>query len=236
MQYYVSLPRGWSKSREWPVVIASAGSSHNWISHLEVFAAARDEGGYPFIVVSPIILTNSGGNLRASRFYDYDSQALDLAAREGRCAFDLDGLRAVAADIQKNYAGGSRFFITGFSGGGSIAEAMTFLHPEALRGAAFAAANYGGRCITQGTESKDDVFAPVAISRDSSRVSLPVRWFNGADDPFATLIKQRDNAMAVAKENGFANLSDTIVPQMPHNAMPRQVLDYFATFLAPSER
>lgn len=237
MQYYLSLPRDWSNAREWPVVIAVAGSDHRWENHLKIFADARDAHRYPFILVSPVILTNGGGDLRTNRHYNYDESTFALVDHEGRCAFDFDGLAAILADVRKTYRGSSKYFISGFSGGGPLAEAMAFFHPESLRGAAFSAANYNSRCVTKPTGAPGDTLTPQVISSDPSRTTLPLRWFNGADDRVShILIPQRDEAMSVAKNHGFENLTDSIVPGTLHEPMAGQVLDFFASLLGPNER
>jgi hypothetical protein len=74
--------------------------------------------------------------------------------------------------------------------------------------------------------------APPPVSTSPARVSLPVRFFLGADDRFAQyLAPQRDSAMRDAAKNGFANVSAANVPGVHHDAMIGVVLAYFDSLL-----
>jgi len=231
MEFYVSLPRGWSPDRTWPVVLTIAGSAKNWLANAKQFASARDSLGYPFIIVTPVVLANCGRDLRGTSWYDYAPSVWDLIDREGRCTFDLDGVRAVIADVARLYHGQTKPFITGFSAGGNLSNSWALVHPEMFRGVATSAGNYTGRCVT------DEVPVPQPISSAPERVGLPIRFFNGSDDQYRQyLIPQRDDVVILAKSHGFANVSETMLPNMPHAPMPGQVLREFASQLAPSER
>jgi poly(3-hydroxybutyrate) depolymerase len=238
MQYYVSLPRGWSKARTWPVVVSIAGSGKEWLDNAREFAAERDAHGYPFIVVTPVVLSNGGRDLRQMSQYTYADSVWERAAREKRCVFDLDGLQAVIADVATLYNGERTFFLTGWSGGGHTANAVVYLHPEWLRGAGLSAANFGGRCITgwsDGGPFDDTAVRPASSTPE--RVRLPVRYFNGTQDQFAKfLLPQRDSVMKLAAAMGFQNVSSEMVAGMPHSPMPDRVLAYFSSLLSGAER
>ena len=241
MQYYVSLPSGWSRARSWPVVVAIPGSDRNWLAHANAFAAMRDARGYPFIVITPVVLTIGGRDLRHSPEYAYAAAVWDHVDREGRCPFDMDGLRAVVADVTQEYGGEARVFLTGFSGGGHPAIAYTLVHPERLRAVALSAGNYIGRCVRAPTaptnpEVPEPIPAP-PISNAIERVTLPVRFFNGTDDPnWRHSIPQRDRAMSDLATNLFANVSSVMIPNVRHDPMIGLVLDYFHSVLATTER
>src|SRR5579863_2235931 len=69
MQYYLSLPDGWSGDRTWPVVIVLDGGNKNFLKMARTFGEAR--GKLPFILVTPVILTNGGTELRQLPEYQY---------------------------------------------------------------------------------------------------------------------------------------------------------------------
>lgn len=69
MQYYLSLPQGWNAARTWPVVFVLDGGNKNFLKMARIFNEAR--GGLPFILVTPVILTNGGIDLRRLPEYHY---------------------------------------------------------------------------------------------------------------------------------------------------------------------
>jgi hypothetical protein len=237
MQYYVSLPKNWSTARRWPVVVTIAGVGREWTDNHNAFVAVRDGSSYPFIIVTPLTITNTGSNARNLGGYFYSSDTWDRIERENRCKFDFDGIQAVIADVTKNYRGESKFFMTGFSGGGNTESAFTLLHPDWLRGAAPAAGNWGGRCVTGASESALDDKVPHPISTAPERVALPFRAFNGtADGSNSFLLPQRDSLMALMRRSGYTNVSSQMVQNVGHDPMPGPVLSFFAATLAPNER
>src|SRR5258707_5223735 len=93
MQYYISLPEGWNSSQKWPVVIALEGGNKNFLEMEQAYVRARRS--MPFIIVTPVILTNGGDDLRGLPNYQYSDAVWDEVDRSGKCRFDLDGLSAV---------------------------------------------------------------------------------------------------------------------------------------------
>src|SRR5262245_6255435 len=70
MQYYVSLPEGWTPTKQWAIVVMVTGGLKNFQYNAKLFAAARKK--LPFIIVTPVNLTNGGGNnLRNLPEYNY---------------------------------------------------------------------------------------------------------------------------------------------------------------------
>lgn len=233
VDYYISVPKGWPGKRAWPIVLTVSGSSKNFASSAEQFSQERDRRGDPFIIVTPILFTNSGDKAvpRDHPAYNYPPAVWDLVDKMGRCAFDLESMRAVLADVREHFAGDSKMFLTGFSGGGNTSWATVLLEPELFRGAAMVATNYGGRCVSQETTT------PMRISTAPERVQLPIRTFNGEDDSFRPMgTKQQATAMEIARANGFANMSTEIVPKMGHDPMPKNVLSYFVSLLPANQR
>jgi poly(3-hydroxybutyrate) depolymerase len=237
MKYYVSLPAGWSADRRWPVVVAISGSGKNWMGTVTEFTQERDKRRYPFIIATPIITSSGARDQRTNPAYPYTPAEWDRVEREGRCGFDEDGIRAVVADVARQYQGDSLAFLTGFSGGGHVTIANTVLHPETLRASAIAASNFAERCLTITTEAPGDVLPPQTFSTAPERRTLPVRFFNGEEDSNnKNLLPQRDKAMAFAREHGFDSVSSEIVRRTEHSAMPKQVLAWFADRIPANER
>ncbi|MBE3037288.1 MAG: hypothetical protein IMZ62_00515 [Chloroflexi bacterium] len=215
MQYYLSLPEGWNANRKWPIVVTIEGSGRNWLQNAKTFADARKQ--MPFIIISALVLTNSG-RATPSR-YSYPQSVWDSMADDpvDHFRFDHEGILAVVAEVAKEYSGKQKFFITGFSGGGHTVWSMVFGMPERLAGAALAAANYAGRGVDK-------------VSKAPEREQLPVRGFQGNEDPgLATLTAAWQTAKQVADSHGYRNVSYVMVPGTKHSPMAEQVLAFFAS-------
>lgn len=233
IQYFISVPRGWPGNRKWPVVMTLAGAGKDWEGNAQSFAHYRDSLNLPFIIVTPVILTNGGDGAipRDHPRYQYPSSTWDMLDSVGRCAFDMAGVEAVIADVQNIYSGDGKPFLTAFSGGGHQGWATVLLHPEWLRAAALVGTNFSGRCVSKETKVLQ------LISRAPQRVLLPVRNFNGADDSnIKNSAPQQLRAMGIARENGYATVSEETVRGVGHDPMPKIALSYFATLLRPDER
>ena len=93
MQYYVSLPQGWTAARKWPVVVVIESANRQFQQTLGAFAKARKD--MPFILVAPMVTTNGGANYRQAGTYRY-SDAVWSQIEQDRCRFDMAGIAAVA--------------------------------------------------------------------------------------------------------------------------------------------
>ncbi len=219
MQYYVSLPDGWSASREWPVVFAIESANRDFETAAEKYRAAR--GKLPFILVTPLVVSNGGARYREAPGYHYSEAAWAQVAQAGVCRFDSDGLAVVAADVRKLYHGEDRYFLTGLEAAGHTIWTQVFTHPEALRAAAPVAPNFQGRCLEE-----------LGFSNSPSRAQLPVKVFGGSRDEYWTAGKpfyqQTQDAKKVAEMHGYHNVSEQVVPDKGHEALAEEVLSYFA--------
>jgi len=220
MRYWLSLPRQWTPGRRWPVVVTLDGGNKAWLTNAEGFARERNRRNYSFILVTPEILSNGGTDLRHMAEYHYASSVWDEVERTGRCRFDVEGLHAILADVQRQYGGERTYFVTGWSAGGHLTWALVFREPERLRAAALSGANFNGRCLT------NEVPHAFPVSRAPERTRLPVKLFEGSDDPALTS-PQPIAAMRLASENGYATVSRDTIQGMPHSPMPEQVLRFF---------
>lgn len=218
MQYYVSLPQGWTAARKWPVVVVIESANRQFQATLDVFAKARKD--MPFILAVPLVTTNGGANYRQVGTYHY-SEAVWNQIEQDRCQFDMEGIAAVAADVGKHFAGEDRYFLTGWEAGGHTVWAMLFQHPEALRAVAPVVTNYAGRCLEPG------------FSTGPSRTDLPVTVFqvaSGRDVPPGKFVyTQSQQAMKAAEEHGYRKVTERIVAGKPHGPLADEVLAYFAS-------
>ena len=216
MQYYLSLPKGWSVGKEWPVVMAIESANRQFEAAAELYTKAR--GDLPFILAVPLVVTNGGPRYRQVPAYRY-SEAVWTEIERDTCRFDFDGMTAVAADVHKRYGGEEKYFLTGLEAAGHTIWAYVFRYPENLRAAAPVSPNYAGRCMEGETR------APAAL-----RAALPVRVFAGADagGPAAgILVGQTQRAMETARDRGFRNVAETRVADKGHEPLAEEVLAWF---------
>jgi poly(3-hydroxybutyrate) depolymerase len=214
MQYYLSLPRGWTAGRSWPVVVSIESANREFQSNAAEFAKARGER--PFIIVVPLVLTGGGPRFREVPSYRYSDAVWAEIERVDAFAFDEAGIAAMIADVKRLYGGEDRYFLTGWEAGGHTVWAMMFRHPEQMRGVAPVSTNYLGRWMT-----------PESFSSSPARTALPVKVFQSSQVPSKYFAQQTVTAMELAKAHGFANLSTSQVDK-PHGALAEEVMSFFA--------
>lgn len=220
MQYWVSLPAHWDAQHDWPVVVVLEAAEKQYELNARRFVDARGE--QPFIIVAPYIVSNGNQGLRDPEIFPYSPATWDLIDRQTGCAFDLAGLDAVIAEVQREFHGRPRVHLTGFEAGTHVLWAYTFRHPEKLAAVVPVAGNYRGRCVS------DEAF-----STDPARAGLPIHALTGAMDeafgPHGRLYAQYLEAKSTAQQHGFTNVSEELVPQRGHVPLPAEVLAYFAS-------
>ena len=218
IQYYFSLPAGWSPKEKWPVVIVTEEAAKQFKQNAERFMNARKT--MPFIIVAPLVTTNGQQGYRDSAVYPYSKSVWDTIDKLSICKFDIDGLQSIIKDVKENYSGSEKVFITGFEAGTHLVWAMVFQHPELLYAAAPVGGNFRNRCLENHS-----------FSEDGSRIKLPIKNFTGSDDEgfglngrFSDQYRQAKN---LAIEHGYQNISETQVPGKAHVPLPENVLEYF---------
>jgi predicted peptidase len=219
MQYFVSLPDKWTPAKKWPVVVIIESADKEYRENALRFVRARKD--LPFILVAPYNVNNSRQGRRDPKVFPYSPADWDFIEKTGDCQFNLDGINHIVADVQKNYNGEDRFYLTGFEAGAHTVWQFIFQQPEKLRGAAPVAGNYNqNSCMTE----------PL-FSKDKSLVQLPVKGFSGSADPAfginGVVYYQWKNARQAAIDHGYKNVTEAIVPGKAHVPLPMEVLNWF---------
>ena len=124
---------------------------------------------------------------------------------------DTLGIAATMRDVKRLYAGEDQYFVTGWEAGGHTVWAMLFQHPEALRAAALVCPNYRGRCM------EDALFSSSPL-----RLCLETK---------SALYTQSEEAIKLAREHGYENVSQSVAPAKGHGPLAEEVLGYFYSLL-----
>ena len=222
IQYYLSLPDGWVAGKKWPVVVVIESADREFSQAATAFAQTR--GQQPFIIVTPLVVTNGGAGARSVSTYHYSDQVWDRIQSGGPFKFDMDGITAIVQDVVKQYGGDDKYFITGLEAAGHTLWGVLFSHPEAVRGAAIVCPNYLGRWVDE-----------AHISNAPERAALPIRNFIGTKDslcsPGSPIYTQMQKAMSVAEAHGYKNVSLTQVEGKGHERLPVEVLAFFSSLM-----
>ena len=220
IQYYLSLPEGWVASKKWPVVVVIESANRDFIAAATAFAQARKH--QPFILITPLVVTNGGAGFRSVPTYHYSDDVWNRIQNEGQFEFDSEGISAIMQDVVKQYSGEERFFIAGLEAAGHTIWGVLFNHPESSLGAALVCPNYLGRWVDE-----------AHISSAPARTSLPIRNMIGTKDelcvPGHPIYKQMQKAIAVAEQHGYKNVSLVKVEGRGHERLAEEILDYFAS-------
>ncbi|HWA82848.1 MAG TPA: hypothetical protein VG820_05425 [Fimbriimonadaceae bacterium] len=211
MKYYLSLPDGWQAGKKWPVVVVIESANRDFETTAKEFERAR--GSKPFILVTPLVLTNGGPRYREATGYRYDAATWARIERDGTWKFDGAGVQAVLADVRRLYGGESKAFLTGWEAGGHTVFALAFTHPSWFAAAAPVCPNYAARWIAPAGERA---------------AGMPLRCFIGAkDDLWQRFSSQWDRARNEARSRGFGDLSIRQVDGKGHEPLADAVLAWF---------
>ena len=209
MCYYLSLPNGWTKDKEWPIYVAQEGAGSNFQGMNR--AAAKDNS--EFIVVSCCTFSNTNSLDGQAKKYPYTQEFLDKWSGN-RLAFDEPGLLAVMKEVRELYNGTEKICITGYSGGGILTWHMVFKHPDKLIAAVPACANFAGA-----QEVSDDAEA---------KKKVIVHAYQGDKDQHkeTMLDAQWEAAKKLADANGYEHVTRDIIPG-GHIACHKQAREVF---------
>jgi hypothetical protein len=223
VQYYLSLPKGWSSQKQWPVLLAIDASYGDFYANVERFSRARKNG--PFIIVVPFLTDGRSvsTNERNWKFH-YSPEVWRRIDKEGPLSFDLAALDTILAEIRTQYGGEEKPFLTGWGqGGGPIAWTLIFTQPERWRAVALACPYF---------QAQDTI----KVSERPERVDLPVMVFQGESDFLrvnAGLDAQWEKAKKLAEAHGYKNLSRVLVPEKFHDPLAGEVVQFFNSRLKP---
>jgi len=222
IQYYLSLPEGWVAEKKWPVVVVIESADREFLQAATAFAQARKQR--PFILVTPLVVTNGGAGYRSVPTYHYSDPVWARIQNSGQFTFDMDGITAIMQDVVKQFGGEDHYFVTGFEAGGHTVWGILFNHPEAVRGAVLVCPNYLGRWVDE-----------AHISSAVERSGVPIRNFVGTKDelcsPGNPIYTQMQRAMNLAEAHGYKNVSLTRVEGKGHERLADEVLTYFSSLL-----
>ena len=222
IQYYLSLPEGWTATRKWPVVVVIDSAERDFLQAATAFAKAR--GSRPFIIVTPLVVTNGGAGFRSVPTYHYSDAVWERIQTSGQFIFDRDGLNAIAQDVVKQYGGEDKYFITGLEAAGHTVWGVLFSRPEAVRAAVLVCPNYLGRWVDESQ-----------ISSAPERANLPIRNFVGTNDtlcsPGQPIHTQMLRAITVAEAHGYKNVTIVRIEGKGHERLADEILAYFASLL-----
>lgn len=218
---YVSLPGSWKKGKRYQVLVAVDGAGCNFQGCGSGFASSR--GSRPFIVVSPVTLSNT--NELDPKKYPYPKSLLEEWNAK-RTDFDGPGMEAILAILRERYGAEDKVFLTGFSGGGNYTYHKLLTDPAGVAGAAPACANY----TKQGLDK-----APGAGPEGGP----PVHLMTGEKDPHRDLTfgkppgieTQTDWAQEDLKKLGYTRVRRTMVPAAGHSPLRKEVWDFIDAVL-----
>ncbi len=223
MQYYVSLPKGWTPAKKWRILVVLEAAEKEYKANAMRFVAARQD--LPFIILAPFIVTNGNAGRRDPAIFPYTPATWDNIEKIGNCTFDTEGLEGVIGDVQKEYQGEEKVLMTGFEAGTHLLWSYIFTRPERLAAAIPVSGNYIGRCVEE-----------ALISKHPSRTNLPIHALYGANDTLwgrkGGNFAQWERAKQLALKSGYANISEEELPAIGHVPVPKEIISYFIKLMA----
>jgi pimeloyl-ACP methyl ester carboxylesterase len=220
IQYYLSLPQGWTAEKKWPIVVVIESADREFLNAATAFAQARKDRA--FIIVTPLVVTNGGSGYRNVPTYHYSDAVWERIQNSGQFNFDMEGITAIMQDVVKQYGGEDKYFVAGFEAGGHTIWGILFNHPEVVRSAALVCPNYLGRWVNENQ-----------ISSAPERDRLPIRNFVGTKDDGCSagtpIYTQMQRAINLAEAHGYKNVSLTRVEGKGHERLADEVLAYFSS-------
>jgi len=213
---WVSLPKGWTKGKSYPVLVDVDGAGCNFLGSLKSFCGLR--ASRPVIVLAPVTFSNTN-ELKPETYPCYPpSLVAEWNAKNGkRHEFDGPGVDGLLDVIRRRFGGEEKVFLTGFSGGGQYTYWKLFQQPSKVRGAAPACANFGGAGL-DGAPGAGEGGGP------------PVRLFTGEKDQYKDHVNdepgieaQTDLAQENLKRLGYTRIERTQVKGAGHDPLPALV-------------
>ena len=213
---WLSLPKGFSKRVETPVLVAVEGAGANYLGAARGFAASH--GSRRFAVLTPCSLSNVN-ELKPETFPFYAPSLLE-EWHSRRVEFDLAGLQAVLLACTARHGTAKKVAITGFSGGGNLCYSLTMQHPELVWASVPACANFQPGLATGATPPADGG-PPVWIltgEKDEHR--------NDVFGQKPGIEGQADWAQEAFKALNFTRVKRTMLPGVGHSSCGDKVWSF----------
>ena len=217
---FVSLPRSWKKGRSYPVLIGVDGAGSGFEGYGKASSSAR--GSRDVIGLYPMTLSNTNG-LEPSKYPHYPKELLDEhAGIPKRLEFDLKGVNAVLALVQRHLGGEEKVFLTGFSGGGQFTYLKLLQEPQTVAGAVPCCANFGGGGVQGAPGAGEGGGPPVLLLTGEND---PHRDFTHGDKNSPGIEPQTDAAQQALEKLGYTHVTRRMVPA-GHSPLHAQVWEF----------
>jgi len=212
---WLALPKGWKKGRNYPVLVVVDGAGSNFLGAAR--SCSKQRGKRPWIVLAPCTLANTNA-LQPKRYPWYDAALLEKMGSDnaGRFKFDSEGLLALLDSVHERFGGEEKFAITGFSGGGFLCYGITLLHPERVRFAVPACANFAGSGAADAGEPNDGGPPIVIYTGEKDPHAI---WTHGKVGGVPGIEAQTDRAVKALQANGFTKVTRTKLPGVGHSSL-----------------
>ena len=227
MAAYVSFPKDWKEGKSWPVLVSVEGAGSNFQGNANGFKNQR--GSRDWITVSPHALSCTN-EVKLDKYPLYTKELVQTW-NDRRAEFDVAGLVAILDYLKEHFGAEDKVAITGFSGGGNLCYGFLFHHPERVRCAAPACANFN-QGAERGGPRPDDGGPPVLVmtgADDPHRDKTHGKFEPGIED-------QTDWVMEAFEAQGFTNVKRTMLPGVGHSALAKEVWEFVDACAAAAPR
>jgi predicted esterase len=226
---WVSLPKDWSKTKKVPVAVGVDGAGSGFAGYFAAMVSTR--GSRTAICVAPVTLTNTNAdNLNPGKYPMYDPKWLEVCKNDVQKRIDVEGpgVEAILDDLHERFGADEKCFHTGFSGGGIYTYWRLFQHPDKVRGAAPACANFGGLGLQGAPGAKDGGPAVFLMTGEKD----PHRDFTHGDKNQPGIEPQTNLAEENLKKLGYTNVKRSMLPGVGHSALQAEFWKFVDEVLA----
>jgi len=217
---WLALPKDWKKGRTYPVLVTVDGAGSNFLGAAR--ASRQSRGSRDWIVLAPCSFANTNG-LDEKRYPWYEPALLkEMGGFGARFEWDVQGLDGLLAVVRERFGGEEKIAITGFSGGGNLCYGYTLLHPDRIRFAMPACANFAGLGAADGPKPENGG-PPIFVytgEQDPHR-----EWTHGKVGGVPGIEPQTDRAMKVLEEKGYTRVKREMLPGVKHSSLAAKVWD-----------
>jgi dienelactone hydrolase len=215
---WLALPKNWKKNKSYPILVTVDGAGSNFLGACRASRSKR--GSRPWIILAPCTFANTNA-LPERKYPWYEPKLLkSMGGFTTRFDWDAKGLEALLAVVRDRFGGEEKIVITGFSGGGNLCYGYTLLHPDKVRFAMPACANFAGLGANEGPRPKDGG-PPIWIYTGSAD---PHReWTHGKVGGVPGIEPQTDRAIKVLRDKGYTSVKREMLAGVRHSALHAKV-------------